>query len=109
MKFLFSIIILIFLNNCSFDNKSGIWKNEQNIYSNKKKDIFSDFKNISDTKKIFNKTIILDNKFKFKISSPVDNYQWQDTFYKKDNNLDNFIFSEKNELVFKEKNFKTTS
>ena len=98
MKFLFLVIIFIILNNCSFDKKSGIWKNEQNISSKKEKDIFSDFKKISDTKEIFNTSIILDNEFKFKISPPIDNYQWQDIFYKKNNNLDNFNYTEKNEL-----------
>ena len=100
MKFLFLIVILFILNNCSFDKKSGIWKNEQNIYSKKEKDIFSDFKKISNTKKVFSKTIILDNEYEFKISSPVDNNQWQDIFYKKNNNLDNFYYKEKNELSF---------
>ena len=30
MKLIYSVVILLFLNNCSFDNKTGIW-NEQKI------------------------------------------------------------------------------
>ena len=100
MKFLFLIIILIIFSNCSFDDKSGIWENKKNIISKTKKNVFSDFKRISDTKETFNKTIILDNKFKFEISPPIENFQWQDIFYKKNNNLDNFTYREKNELRF---------
>ena len=33
MKLFYSLIILVLLQSCSFDNKSGIWKNDNNIYS----------------------------------------------------------------------------
>ena len=31
MRFIIIFLILIFLHNCSFDNKSGIWNNENEI------------------------------------------------------------------------------
>ena len=37
MKLFFVLIILLILNNCSFDNKTGIWKNEDNNFKKKKK------------------------------------------------------------------------
>ena len=40
-----AFILLIFLHSCSFDNKSGIWKNE-NINKIKKNSL-SDFKTLS--------------------------------------------------------------
>ena len=46
MKLFHALIILIFFQNCSFDNKSGIWKNE-NIKTKKNDDIFKEFKKIS--------------------------------------------------------------
>ena len=48
MKFFFLIILLILISNCSFDNKTGIWKNEQNKLSVKKDNgVFKDFQNIN--------------------------------------------------------------
>ena len=42
MKFLNILILILFLQNCSFDQKSGIWKNDDtNTDSNNK--IFKDF------------------------------------------------------------------
>ena len=49
MKFFIIFFTLIFLAGCSFDNKSGIWKNNNNI-TKKDKDIFSDFKTLSSSK-----------------------------------------------------------
>ena len=43
MKLLIFFIILILLQNCSFDNKTGIWKNEKS-FSKKENDIFKDLK-----------------------------------------------------------------
>ena len=48
MKLFFLLIIFILLNSCSFDDKTGIWKNEQKNLEKKKK-IFKDFKKISST------------------------------------------------------------
>ena len=42
--FTYLIISLFFLVSCSFDNKSGIWKNEKEISKTDKK-IFEEFKN----------------------------------------------------------------
>ena len=46
MKFFNIFIILIFFNNCSFDNKTGIWDNE-NTVSKEENRIFKDFKTLS--------------------------------------------------------------
>ena len=55
MKFIFLIIIFLFLTNCSFDNKSGIWKND--TISNDQNEIFKEFKKISQLDSSFNKEI----------------------------------------------------
>ena len=31
MKFLITFILITLLNNCSFDNKTGIWNNENSV------------------------------------------------------------------------------
>ena len=43
-----------FFKSCSFDNKTGIWKNENTI--KKEKDIFKDFKKLSSKKFLMNNT-----------------------------------------------------
>ena len=58
MKLINYLIILIFLNNCSFDNKSGIWKNESQI-SIKKIDLPRIFKKFNHQEKNLIKLLIL--------------------------------------------------
>ena len=102
MKLYFILIILLFLNNCSFDNKSGIWKSD-NIISNKERNIFKDFKKISISKDIFDKIVPYTNKDKLKILPSINNLKWQDIYFNEENNLKNFKFNNSNQLVFKSK------
>ena len=66
MKLFYVLIILIFFQNCSFDNKTGIWKNE-NIKIKKNDDIFKEFKKISKSSDAFNKIIHVKKNFTFRI------------------------------------------
>ncbi len=100
MKIVYYILIIIFLQNCSFDNKSGIWKNSSD--ENKKTE-----KNLKDFKKIvlenenyFNETVQLDEKFKFFLSTPSSPSIWSDLFYNENNVYDNFAYSNKNQIIF---------
>ena len=101
-KFLSISLILIFISACSFDNKSGIWKNTNEI-SKIDDDVFKDFKTLKIKNKIFEDTIQIPGNFKFNISKPVNNSNWNDIFYNKSNNLDHFTYENKNELLFKSK------
>lgn len=94
---------MIFLTGCSFDNKSGIWKNEKNIEVKNDKEIFKDFKKIKSPNEIFNKIIPLQNDLKYKIDSPIINNSWEDIFYGKNNNFPNIQYSNLNENIFKSK------
>ena len=99
----FSIaLILILLSACSFDNKSGIWKNTNEI-SKIDNDVFKDFKTLKIKNKIFEDTIQIPSNYKFNISKPVNNSNWNDIFYNKSNNFDHFTYENKNELLFKSK------
>tara|TARA_B100001057_G_scaffold110485_1_gene108543 strand:+ start:356 stop:1681 length:1326 start_codon:yes stop_codon:yes gene_type:complete len=102
MNFFFILILLFFIQGCSFDNKSGVWKNES-TYSNKNDDIFKDFKSINIANRSFQKTIPIKSDFKFPEISSVVNYNWNDIYYNQNNNLPNFSFSEKYNLIFKSK------
>ncbi len=102
MKFFIIFFTLIFLAGCSFDNKSGIWKNNNNI-TKKDKDIFSDFKTLSSSKKSFNKIIPLNENFNFNIKNNQSSFKWTDIFYSPSNNFDNFNYGNSNQLIFKSK------
>ena len=66
MKLFSIIIIFIFFHSCSFDNKTGIWKNNNDISNKIKKetDAFKDFKDISSSKESFNEEILINKEFK---------------------------------------------
>ena len=107
MKFLFYFIILIFVNNCSFDNKSGIWKNDNNPISDKDKQL-AGFKNLSITTRSFDQIINLRSNFKFQINERVNPLSWKDIFYNQTNNYDNYDYSNLNNLIFKSKKMSTS-
>tara|TARA_B100001093_G_scaffold373170_1_gene358171 strand:- start:867 stop:2192 length:1326 start_codon:yes stop_codon:yes gene_type:complete len=102
MKLFYALIILIIFNNCSFDNKTGIWKNE-NIISKKTNDVFSEFEELSSSVSSFNETIKTPEDFIFKISTALDNSEWKDIFFDKSNNFKNFIYKDLNKLSYKSK------
>ncbi len=99
MKFIYILISLIILN-CSFDNKSGIWNNENNSLSSQK-NVFSQFKTLNPSKEQFSKKISINKEFNFKINNPINNKEWKDIFYSQSNNFDNFKYNNINELSFK--------
>ena len=62
MKLLLLLIIFFFLNNCSFDNKSGVWENE-NSPAIDERIIFKEFKKITTTESSYNQIIPLKEDF----------------------------------------------
>ncbi len=102
MKLFYFLVILVFLNQCSFDNKTGIWKNENNI-TDEKNGIFDQFKTFSSSKNIYNKELIADKNYKFDIPSSISNNSWDDIFYTKNNNFVNFKYNNSNKISFKGK------
>ena len=97
-------LIIFLVSGCSFDNKSGIWNNENTISTNSKK-VQGEFVKLNELLKIeiFNKTIDLKNEFKFNLSPPIKNFEWRDYFYKNSNNFDNFKYSKLDNEIFKSK------
>ena len=94
--------MLIFLNNCSFDDKSGIWKNDSNIHKNKKVS-FSQFKSISNSIDPFKETIQIKKDYKFKLSKTINPTSWRQIYLNQNNNLNNFEYNNLNKLFFKGK------
>ena len=105
IKFLI-IVIIILLPHCSFDNKTGIWKNN-NTADLKKEDKFKDFKTLYSKKKKFDKIIIPSNELTINLSSVKSNLQWLDEYYQNSNNLENFSYKNQNKIIFKSKRLST--
>ena len=101
MRILLFFFIIIYLNGCSFDNKSGIWENE-NI-GKKKTSYLKDFKILNSTSTKFNKIISIDDSFTFKLPKQIINSGWEDIFYNKTNNFINFKYDNQNKLLLKSK------
>ena len=96
------IILTIFLNNCSFDNKSGIWKSESGSFQKDDK-IFRDFKKIQSTNKLYDKTKSVDSNFIFSLGESFKTTKWNDIYYENTNNYKNFSYIDQGEQVFKSK------
>ena len=97
MKIFYILFIIFLLPHCSFDNKTGIWKNENNI--SKKDNIFKEFKSIDSLREPFDKIVQIDPNFKFSINNKINNLEWNDVFYNETNNFDNFNYNNLNKLI----------
>ena len=69
MKFFLFLVLFILFINCSFDNKTGIWKNENAVVKSKN-DVFKEFSEIILSEEDFNKTVELEKNFSFKLKNP---------------------------------------
>ena len=100
---LFNILFILMLTlSCSFDNKTGIWKNESDKFKDENT-LFADFKTLSTEDSAFDKIIPLDKNFKFKVSNQKNNFEWKDIFYSSTNNLENLKYNNINKLIYKSK------
>lgn len=101
MKFIFVLLFFFLFQSCSFDKKSGIWKNE-NIIDNKTSDSFKDFETLIIFNTSFNSVIENDN-FTFKLIKPAKISEWSDIYFQESNNFKNFSYGGQNELILKSK------
>ena len=102
MKCFKVLIICLTLSSCSFDNKTGIWKNEKNDIDDES-NIFKEFKTVTTFENKFNKIIPFDNKNKFQLLKPINNLEWNDEFFGLNNNLKNFQYDDLNKIILKSK------
>ena len=104
MRLLTVLILAFFFNNCSFDDKSGIWKNE-NFNSSEKKapGSFDGFEKLSTESDIFDKVLPIESEYRINFLKPETTNSWNDIFFSKSNNSKNFSFSEKNQINFRSK------
>ena len=100
MKCFKVLIICLTLSSCSFDNKTGIWKNEKNDIDDES-NIFKEFKTVTTFENKFNKVIPFNNKNKFQLLKPSNNLEWNDEFFSLNNNLKNFQYNDLNKIILK--------
>jgi outer membrane protein assembly factor BamB len=99
-KILFLFIIIFY--SCSFDNKSGIWKNE-NLSTKDNSNSFREFKKLSISYNPYNKIVNIQKNFKFKTPALINVTEWNDIFLSDTNNLLNLKYSNLNKQNFRSK------
>ena len=99
-KILFLFVIIFY--SCSFDNKSGIWKNE-NLITKENNDSFREFKKLSITYSPYNKIVNIKKNFKLKSPALINVTEWNDIFLSDNNNLLNLKYSNFNKQDFRSK------
>ena len=102
MKLFYALIVFILFHNCSFDNKTGIWKND-NIILKKQEDAVKGFRTISEMNESFNEIIHIKKNFNFVETIPIQNFEWTDVFYSQTNNYNNFSYKGLNKAIYKSK------
>ena len=99
MKLFYVLIIFLIFNNCSFDNKTGIWKTESS--KTIEKDEFSEFKDLSIKNTSFDKIIPINKDYKFKKFNIINPENWTDKYFNVSNSYANFKYEGLNEVLFK--------
>ena len=102
MKLFLSFVLIIFISSCSFDDKTGIWNND-NPNKLKKNDLFAEFKTLSSQSDEFKEIIPLNKNYNPSFLKQKTNSSWNDIFYSSTNNSINFNYLGLNNLILKSK------
>ena len=102
MKIFLFLIFFFLFSSCSFDNKSGIWQNNNKIDA-KREGRFKDFITLNTSEKLFNETIPYPTNFEISFDKITNSVFWTDEFYNDSNNFDNFNFNNTNKIIYKSK------
>ena len=99
MKRLILIFVSLLLFNCSFDNKTGIWKDAANIpvevsttNTINNQNVSSRFENVFLDKQVFNEEKKLTKNFNFRIEEALENTNWPQEHASNTNNVSNIRF-----------------
>lgn len=103
MQFFKILILLILFYSCSFDTKTGIWKNDNIIPNIENNSVFKDFVKITSSDEKFNNIVQINEEFNFIINEPLRNLSWNQTLLNKENNIVNLSFDNKNQVILKSK------
>ena len=96
------LILVLFCFSCSFDNKSGIWKDDAKLKKQlKKKEKDKKLKNIFSENISFNEEVNVKPGEKVKIDNIIKNIAWTDKYFNTTNNIPNAHYNNEKYLVFK--------
>jgi len=101
MKKILILIVISLLPHCSFDNKSGIWQNNNTIKNKDKK--YENFKTLYIEEKLFDQIIEPIANLDIILKPKKRNLVWLNKNYNSSNNLDNLSYKNLNEIIFKSK------
>ena len=107
MKIISILIASLLIFSCSFDNKTGIWKNDKDIID--EKNLLGGLETLTSSSKSFEKTIILRKNFSFESIQEVNSIKWYDIFYNSQNNFVNFKYKNNGKVIFKSKKISKNS
>ena len=88
------------LSGCSFDNKTGIWEDSNEVDLVKQKQ-FKDFETLYTVEKSFNEIIKPNKNLKISIDESYKILKWEQENLLETNNLVNFSYKDLNEIDFK--------
>ena len=98
-KIFFFLTILIIFNNCSFDNKTGIWKEENKI--SKKIITKENFKTVFQQNKAIESEVLSTGINDITISKPLKNKNWLQQALINNNSIPNLFYTDKKILISK--------
>ena len=111
MKRLLIVFLTLLLISCSFDNKTGIWKDASDIPVDKQDArVISEnstaerYESISTIEKIFNEEIEATNVSNFKTDEPLKIINWTEHYALPTNNISNFFYNGSKTLLSKSSN-----
>ncbi len=96
------LILFVILSNCSFDNKTGIWTNENEVTS-KQEDKYKEFEDINLKTKIFNEIIEKPMNLEVPMNPVFKVFKWNDEYFNNSNNFLNFSYNNLNQEISKSK------
>ena len=116
MKRLILIFVSLLLFNCSFDNKTGIWKDAANIpvevsttNTINNQNVSSRFENVFLDKQVFNEEKKLTKNFNFRIEEALENTNWPQEHASNTNNVSNIRYNDNKLLISKSPKLSKTS
>ena len=97
-KIIFFLTIFTFINNCSFDNKTGIWKEENKIskITLKKND---NLKPVFEKNQTIEKEVVNSSNIDITISKPLKNKNWLQQNLINNNNIPNLFYTDRKLLI----------
>jgi len=101
------IFLFFFVNHCSFDNKTGIWKDASQIpiensdVENIENNRVSKYEDIFISDKLFDEEKIGKTDFTTTVEQAIKNNSWKDEFLTETNNVSNILYDNNEFLEFK--------